>query len=100
MFDQLRYNVPVAFHIETSHLFSRAKQMTGFNVKFNTALKWVSKIDFQDSAKFSIEYWKQGNKAQETHDVVSTYIKTPATLYRPLVDVKMTPCVYWEGISV
>ena len=82
MFDQIRYNVPdnlfqpsVAFHIETSHLFSRAKQMTGFYMKFNNALKWVSKIDFQDSAKFPIEYWKQGNKAQETHDVVSTSIR-------------------------
>ena len=29
----------VAFHIETSHLFSRAKQMTGFYMKSNTGLK-------------------------------------------------------------
>ena len=31
----------VAFHIETSHLFCRAKQITGFYMKCNTGLKWV-----------------------------------------------------------
>ena len=30
----------VAFHIETSHFFCRAKQMTSFYVKRNTGLKW------------------------------------------------------------
>ena len=29
----------VAFHIETRHLFRSAKQMTGFYMKCNTALK-------------------------------------------------------------
>ena len=32
----------VAFHIETSHLISKANQMTGFYVKCNTGLKWVN----------------------------------------------------------
>ena len=32
----------VAFHIEISHLFYRAKQMTGFYTKRNTELKWVN----------------------------------------------------------
>ena len=27
----------IAFHIETSHLFYRAKRMTGFYMKHNTA---------------------------------------------------------------
>ena len=31
----------VAFHIETSHLFSSAKQMTGFYMKRNTGQKWA-----------------------------------------------------------
>ena len=35
-----------AFHIEISHLFGSAKQMTGFYVKPNTGLKWVENMDF------------------------------------------------------
>ena len=31
----------VAFHIETSHLFCTANQMTGSYIKRNTDLKWV-----------------------------------------------------------
>ena len=31
----------VAFHIETSHLFCRAKQVTGFYMIRSTGLKWV-----------------------------------------------------------
>ena len=31
----------VAFYIETSHLFCKAKQMTGFYMKRNTGMKWV-----------------------------------------------------------
>ena len=30
----------LAFHIETSHLFRRTKQITGFYMKRNTGLKW------------------------------------------------------------
>ena len=33
----------VAFYTETSHLIQRAKQMTGFYIKYNTGLKWVNK---------------------------------------------------------
>ena len=32
----------VAFHIETSHLFSSVKQMTGFYIKCNIGLEWVN----------------------------------------------------------
>ena len=32
----------VAFHIETSHLFCSAKQMTGFYMKPTTGLKWIN----------------------------------------------------------
>ena len=32
----------VLFHIETSHLFCRLKQMTGFYMKRNTGLKYVN----------------------------------------------------------
>ena len=31
----------VSFHIETSHLIFKVKQMTGFYMKWNTGLKWV-----------------------------------------------------------
>ena len=31
----------ISFHIETSQLFCRAKQMTSFYMKRNTRLKWV-----------------------------------------------------------
>ena len=31
----------VAFHMETSHLLCREKQMTRFYMKHNTGLKWV-----------------------------------------------------------
>ena len=34
----------IAFHIETSHLFCRAKRMTGFYMKLNTCLKWVNNV--------------------------------------------------------
>ena len=30
-----------AFHIETSHLFCSAKQLTGFYMKRNTELEWI-----------------------------------------------------------
>ena len=32
----------VAFHIVTSHLTCSANQMTGFYIKCNTGLKWLS----------------------------------------------------------
>ena len=35
----------VAFHIETSHLFCSAKQMTGFYMKHNTGLKWANRVN-------------------------------------------------------
>ena len=38
------FQASVAFHIETSHLFCRAKQITGFHVKRNTGLKWLNKF--------------------------------------------------------
>ena len=34
----------VTFHIETIHLFCRAKKMTGFNMKHNTGLKWINYV--------------------------------------------------------
>ena len=45
-----QFQPSVAFHIETSHLFCRAKQMTGFYMKRNTGLKWVN--SFQANACF------------------------------------------------
>ena len=42
----------VAFHIETSHLFSRAKQMTGFYMKSNTGLKQVNFNHFKIAVRF------------------------------------------------
>ena len=36
----------VMFHIETSHLFCRAKQMTGFYMKRNTRQKFVKYRNF------------------------------------------------------
>ena len=35
-------SVHVAFHIVTSHLFRKAKQMTGFYVKCKAGLKWFN----------------------------------------------------------
>ena len=40
----------VAFHIETSHLFCKAKQMTGFYMKRCTGLKW----DKQESSIYAL----------------------------------------------
>ena len=37
-----QFQPSVAFHIETSHLFCRAKQITGLYMKLNTGLKWVN----------------------------------------------------------
>ena len=34
----------VAFHIETSHLFCRAKRMTDFYMECNTELKWINAV--------------------------------------------------------
>ena len=39
--EHLTHSNNVAFDIETSHLFCRAKQMTGFYIKRNTGLKRV-----------------------------------------------------------
>ena len=36
------------FHIETSHLFCRAKQMTGFYMKRKTGLKWIKQTSFEN----------------------------------------------------
>ena len=36
------FQLSVAFHIETSHLFCSAKQMNGFYIEHNTRLKWVN----------------------------------------------------------
>ena len=38
------FQTSVAFHIETSHFFCSAKQMTGFYMKHNTRLKWTNQI--------------------------------------------------------
>ena len=40
----------VAFHIETSHLFCRANQATGFYMKCKTGLKWITDVPFYFSA--------------------------------------------------
>ena len=37
------FQLSVAFHIETSLLFCSVKQLTGFNMKCNTGLKWFIK---------------------------------------------------------
>ena len=45
----------VAFHIETSHLICKAKQMTGFYMKCNTGLKWVKGLKLsREKFRFSI----------------------------------------------
>ena len=36
------FSLSVAFHIETSHLICIANQMTDFNMKCITGLKWVN----------------------------------------------------------
>ena len=36
------FHSSVAFHVEASHLFCRAKQVIGFYMKRNTGLKWVN----------------------------------------------------------
>ena len=35
------FQLSIVFHIETSHLFCRAKQMIGFYIKGISRLKWV-----------------------------------------------------------
>ena len=51
----------VAFHMETSHLFCSAKQMTGFYMKHNTGLKWANpfqvNIYFLYPLKISKNHW-------------------------------------------
>ena len=42
----------VAFHVETSHLFCSAKQMTGFYMERNTGLKWVNIQAFTQNQVF------------------------------------------------
>ena len=39
----------VAFHIETSHWFYFAREMTGSYMKFNTMLNWVKDTKSKDS---------------------------------------------------
>ena len=45
----------IAFHIETSHLFYRAKQMTGFYMKHNTAEWLKSKVRLGPCETFMME---------------------------------------------
>ena len=40
------------FHVETSHLFCPANEMTGFYMEYNTWLKWVKGT--------LIQMWKLG----------------------------------------
>ena len=41
-FDSLKLiSAQCCFDVETSHLFCRARQMTGFYIKCNTGMKWV-----------------------------------------------------------
>ena len=44
-----------AFHIETTHLFCCAKQMTGFYMKCNTGLKLVSSFPTATPFTLSID---------------------------------------------
>ena len=37
----IHFSKNVAFHIESSYLFSTAKQMTGFYMKRNAGMEWV-----------------------------------------------------------
>ena len=47
----------VVFHIETSHLFCCAKQMTGFYMKRSTRLKWIKYAsEFGIVSKFFFYY--------------------------------------------
>ena len=52
----------VAFHLETSHLFCRANQLTGFYMKRNTTLKWDKRLkvvswktNFANSTKLTLK---------------------------------------------
>ena len=42
-----------AFHIETSHLFCKAKQVTSFYMKHNTGMKWVNLCDSDICEQYS-----------------------------------------------
>ena len=43
-----------AFYIETSHLFSSAKQMTCFYMKCNTELKWINSVQTDENGTMYI----------------------------------------------
>ena len=43
--DLTYFKPSVAFHIETSHLFCKAKQMAGFYMKRNAGLKLVKYVE-------------------------------------------------------
>ena len=49
----------VAFHIETSHLFRRANQITGFYMKRNTEGKWVSGFNPRHTTDLFYAPWTQ-----------------------------------------
>ena len=52
------FHSSVTFHIGTSHLFCRIKQMTGFFTKCNTELKWVSLyISLREKYRYSEFFW-------------------------------------------
>ena len=49
------FQLSVAFHIETGHLFCSTKQMTAFYIKRNTGLKWIKSISWKMHASISTE---------------------------------------------
>ena len=59
MYPKLTLVPCVVFHIETSHLFCRAKQMTGSYMKRNTGLKLVKVV----STTFVLVYFLSINKS-------------------------------------
>ena len=56
----------VSFHIETSHLFYSANQMTVFHMERNTGLKWVNNFLGNE-----IHIWNHMEKAKLLIDVIT-----------------------------
>ena len=71
------FHPTVAFHIETSHLICSVNQVTCFNMKCNTWLRWVKTFSwimfralYQKSCWNVIKHFEQG-KTRQLHDINS-----------------------------
>ena len=98
----------VEFHIETSHLFCRAKQMTGFYMKHKNGLKWAKNKTLLVRTGRNSFRWPKSLCSQENifsdHKIVLTlpgpYISESCVIIKPFEAPQRSVKIKFELISL